>query len=89
MHFLTFVGLCCLATLMVSLSLGEKDEINELLENIEREEFVEELQDELEARRVIRKNLTPNLIIVYACLMVKFANLSLVQNAVELAYLTI
>ena len=57
MHFLTFVGLCCLASLMVSLSLGE-DEINELLENIEREEFVEELQDELEARRVIRKNLT-------------------------------
>ena len=56
MHFLTFVRLCCLAALAVSLSLGEKDEINELLENIEREEFVEELQDELEARRVKRKN---------------------------------
>ena len=89
MHPLTFVRLCCLAALMVSLSLGEKDEINELLENIEREEFVEELQDELEARRVKRKNLTPNLMAVYAGFMVKFQNLAYVPNAIEQAYLNI
>ena len=56
MHFLTFVTLCCLATMSCCLSTAEEAELGDILQDLEDQGLTEELEGELDERQTGKEN---------------------------------
>ena len=52
MHFLTFVTLCCLATLSCCLSTADETDLAGMFEDLEEQGLAEALENEMDERRL-------------------------------------
>ena len=58
MHFLTFVTLCCLATLSCCLSTADETDLAGMLEDLEVQGLTEALENEIDERGLEEDGLT-------------------------------
>ena len=56
MHFLTFVTLCCLATMSWCLSTAEEAELGDILQDLDDQGLAEELENGLDERQTGKEN---------------------------------